>query len=29
VFKSGHSKVGGRKRGSKNKKNLIGADELV
>ena len=29
MFKSGHSKVGGRKRGSKNKKTLLGADELL
>ena len=29
MFKSGHSKVGGRKPGVKNKKNLLGADELL
>ena len=29
MFKSGHSKVGGRKPGVKNKKNLFGADELL
>ena len=29
MFKTGHSKVGGRKRGSKNKKTLLGADELL
>jgi len=29
MFKSGHSKVGGRKRGVKNKKTLLGADELL
>jgi hypothetical protein len=29
MFKSGHSKVGGRKQGSKNKKTLLGADELL
>jgi hypothetical protein len=29
MFKSGHSKVGGRKRGSKNKKMLLAADELL
>ena len=29
MFKSGHSKVGGRKRGTKNKKTLLGADELL
>ena len=29
MFKTGHSKVGGRKRGSKNKKMLLAADELL
>jgi hypothetical protein len=29
MFKSGHSKVGGRKCGSKNKRTLLGADELL
>ena len=29
MFQTGHSKVGGRKRGSKNKKTLLGADELL
>ena len=29
MFKSGHSKVGGRKRGTKNKKTLLAADELL
>jgi len=29
MFKSGHSKVGWRKRGSKNKKTLLSADELL
>ncbi len=29
MFKAGHSKIGGRKRGSKNKKTLLGADELL
>jgi len=29
MFKSGHSKVGGRKLGAKNKKTLLGADELL
>ena len=29
MFKAGHSKVGGRKPGVKNKKNLLGADELL
>ena len=29
MFKSGHSKIGGRKRGVKNKKTLLGADELL
>ena len=29
MFQAGHSKVGGRKRGSKNKKILLGADELL
>ena len=29
MFKTGHSKVGGRKPGSKNKKILLGADELL
>ncbi len=29
MFKSGHSKVGGRKPGGKNKKTLLGADELL
>lgn len=29
MFKAGHSKLGGRKRGSKNKKTLLGADELL
>ena len=29
MFKSGHSKLGGRKRGAKNKKTLLGADELL
>ncbi len=29
MFKSGHKKIGGRKRGSKNKKTLLAADELL
>jgi len=29
MFKSGHKKMGGRKRGSKNKKTLLAADELL
>ena len=29
MFKAGHSKMGGRKRGSKNKKTLLAADELL
>ena len=29
MFQSGHSKVGGRKRGTQNKKTLLGADELL
>ena len=29
MFQTGHSKVGGRKQGSKNKKTLLGADELL
>ena len=29
MFKAGHSKVGGRKRGAKNKKTLLGADEIL
>ena len=29
MFKSGHSKLGGRKRGAKNKKTLLGVDELL
>jgi hypothetical protein len=29
MFKAGHSKVGGRKPGGKNKKTLLGADELL
>jgi len=29
MFQTGHSKVGGRKHGSKNKKTLLGADELL
>ena len=29
MFKSGHKKIGGRKRGTKNKKTLLAADELL
>ncbi len=29
MFKTGHSKVGGRKPGTKNKKTLLGASELL
>ena len=29
MFQTGHSKVGGRKRGTKNKKTLLAADELL
>ncbi len=29
MFKAGHSKIGGRKPGSKNKKTLLSADELL
>ena len=29
MFKSGHKKMGGRKRGTKNKKTLLAADELL
>jgi len=29
MFKTCHSKVGGRKHGSKNKKTLLAADELL
>jgi hypothetical protein len=29
MFQTGHSKVGVRKRGTKNKKTLLGADELL
>ncbi len=29
MFRSGHSKVGGRKRGTKNKKTLLAVDELL
>ena len=29
MFKSGHKKTGGRKRGTKNKKTLLAADELL
>jgi hypothetical protein len=29
MFKSGHKKIGGRKRGTQNKKTLLGADELL
>ncbi|SFV76358.1 hypothetical protein MNB_SUP05-4-765 [hydrothermal vent metagenome] len=29
MFQTGHSKVGGRKRGTKNKKTLLGTDELL
>ena len=29
MFKSGHKKMGGRKRGTKNKKTLLSADELL
>ena len=29
MFKSGHKKMGGRKRGSKNKKTLLADDELL
>jgi len=29
MFQQGHSKLGGRKRGTKNKKTLLGADELL
>ena len=29
MFQTGHKKVGGRKRGTKNKKTLLAADELL
>jgi len=29
MFQTGHSKIGGRKRGTKNKKTLLSADELL
>jgi len=29
MFQQGHKKMGGRKRGTKNKKTLLGADELL
>jgi hypothetical protein len=29
MFKSGHKKIGGRKRGTKNKKTLLATDELL
>ena len=29
MFQTGHSKVGGRKRGTKNKKTLLAANELL
>ena len=29
MFKSGHKKMGGRKRGTKNKKTLLAANELL
>jgi len=29
MFKSGHKKIGGRKRGTKNKKTILATDELL